>query len=68
MEVHTIYPKLAFLLTQDEFLTQSYVHSSTWLRLWGVVHGGEQTNLSIQKHFILFYRFLQVSLLGPAEL
>ena len=35
MEVRTIYPKLEFLLIQDEFSTQSYVQSSTWLTVMG---------------------------------
>ena len=70
MEVRTIYPKLEFLLTQDEFSTQSYVHSSTWLTVMGCCSRWQTNKSFLFKHvlfFILFYltEFYKFHFLAP---
>ena len=67
MEVRTIYHKLEFWLTQDEFLTQSYVQSSTWLTVMGCCSRWQTNNFFYSNTFILFYltEFYKFHFLAP---
>ena len=63
MEVRTIYHKLEFWLTQDEFLDTVVCPVNGYGVLFTVAN--KQIFLFKHVYFILFDRVLQVSLLGP---